>query len=179
MSYCNFFILHGSFLPALTGSWCFMCSDTETGCFYLERQNHLFSLQTCPGHKQLKVSWVWSIPCSMLPFPVFCCWFWLVLPLYRVGFFSPLEFVSPASLEPVPAEQGFSSFSQCKELNHPMSSEKPSCWQGKPSDLLESVNEIREQASINLVNRCIDLNSLESMFNTSGWCFIASILLAL
>lgn len=84
------------------------------------------------------------------------------------GCFSLLEFVSPASLEPVPAEQGFSSFSQCKELNHPMSSEKPPCWQGKPSDLLESVNEIREQASINLVNRCIDLNSLESMFNTSG-----------
>lgn len=49
-----------------------------------------------------------------------------------------------------------------------MSSEKPPCWQGKPSDLLESVNEIRERASINLVNRCIDLNSLESMFNTSG-----------
>lgn len=101
----------------------------------------------------------------------FSCFLLLILAgasFVQGGFFSPLEFVSPASLEPVPAEQGFSSFSQCKELNHPMSSEKPSCWQGKPSDLLESVNEIREQASINLVNRCIDLNSLESMFNTSG-----------
>lgn len=52
--------IHGSFLPVLTGYWAFMCSDIEieTGCFYLKRQSQLLSLQTCPGHRELKVSQV-------------------------------------------------------------------------------------------------------------------------
>lgn len=73
--------------------------------------------------QEFKVSQVWDIPCNLLPFPVICCCFWLVPPLYRGGS-SPLW--SP-SLEPIPAEQSFGSFSQCKKLNHPMGSEKPPC----------------------------------------------------
>lgn len=83
MNYCNFLNLHGSFLPALTGCWAFMCSDIEIRCFYLERQSSCSVSKHARDTGSSRIPECEISPAALLPFPVTYCCFWLVPPLYR------------------------------------------------------------------------------------------------